>query len=133
MHRRTLSTGTYDYSACFEYVKEEIGSVDLAIANLEVTLGGKPYGFSVQRYVLPDIRGSIGTLLVDYFIYYPRNGNGNFGAVDVYVQTADNPNYVLAGTYDFGQQGANRIRANNISLSTASVRFSLTSTLPKNA
>ena len=42
---------------------------------------------------------------VDYFIYYPRNGNGNFGAVDVYVQTADNPNYVLAGTYDFGQQG----------------------------
>ena len=42
---------------------------------------------------------------VDYFIYYPRNGNGNFGAVDVYVQTTDNPNYVLAGTYDFGQQG----------------------------
>ena len=37
------ATGTYDYSACFEYVKEEIGSVDLAIANLEVTLGGKPY------------------------------------------------------------------------------------------
>ena len=36
------ATGTYDYSACFEYVKEEIGSVDLAIANLEVTLGGKP-------------------------------------------------------------------------------------------
>ena len=37
------ATGTYDYSACFEYVKEEIGSVDLAIATLEVTLGGKPY------------------------------------------------------------------------------------------
>ena len=37
------ATGTYDYSACFEYVKEEIGSVDRAIANLEVTLGGKPY------------------------------------------------------------------------------------------
>lgn len=36
------STG-YDYSACFTYVKEEIGRADLAIANLEVTLGGKPY------------------------------------------------------------------------------------------
>lgn len=36
------STG-YDYSDCFAYVKEEIGKADLAIANLEVTLGGKPY------------------------------------------------------------------------------------------
>ena len=33
----------YDYSTCFEYVKEEISRADLAIANLEVTLGGKPY------------------------------------------------------------------------------------------
>jgi len=33
----------YDYSTCFEYVKEEIGRADFAIANLEVTLGGKPY------------------------------------------------------------------------------------------
>ena len=43
------ATGTYDYSACFEYVKEEIGSVDLAIANLEVTLGGKPNNHSLDR------------------------------------------------------------------------------------
>lgn len=33
----------YDYSPCFEYVKEEISCADLAIANLEVILGGKPY------------------------------------------------------------------------------------------
>jgi len=33
----------YDYSACFTYVKDEIGRADFAIANLEVTLGGKPY------------------------------------------------------------------------------------------
>ncbi len=33
----------YDYSTCFEYVKEEIRRADFAIANLEVTLGGKPY------------------------------------------------------------------------------------------
>ncbi len=33
----------YDYSPCFSYVQKEIGNADLAIANLEVTLGGKPY------------------------------------------------------------------------------------------
>ena len=35
--------GTYDYSPCFEPIKEEIGRADIAIGNLEVTLGGKPY------------------------------------------------------------------------------------------
>lgn len=33
----------YDYADCFRYVKEEISQADIAIANLEVTLGGKPY------------------------------------------------------------------------------------------
>lgn len=33
----------YDYSACFAYVKEVISQADFAVANLEVTLGGKPY------------------------------------------------------------------------------------------
>lgn len=35
--------GTYDYSDCFALVKEEISQADIAIGNLEVTLGGKPY------------------------------------------------------------------------------------------
>ncbi|WP_394707685.1 CapA family protein [uncultured Bacteroides sp.] len=33
----------YDYSDCFKFVKEEISKADIAIGNLEVTLGGKPY------------------------------------------------------------------------------------------
>lgn len=37
------TTTGYDYSPCFEYVKDEISRADLAIGNLEVTLGGKPY------------------------------------------------------------------------------------------
>lgn len=37
------SEGKYDYSDCFKYVKKEISRADVAIANLEVTLGGKPY------------------------------------------------------------------------------------------
>ena len=35
--------GTHDYSECFTYVKDQISAADIAIANLEVTLGGKPY------------------------------------------------------------------------------------------
>lgn len=34
---------SYDYSACFQYIKPVIQSADVAIANLEVTLAGPPY------------------------------------------------------------------------------------------
>ena len=34
---------SYDYTRCFSLVKERISRADLAIGNLEVTLGGKPY------------------------------------------------------------------------------------------
>ena len=33
----------YDYSDCFKHVSSEISKADIAVANLEVTLGGKPY------------------------------------------------------------------------------------------
>lgn len=33
----------FDYSDCFKHIKETISQADIAIANLEVTLGGKPY------------------------------------------------------------------------------------------
>ena len=35
--------GTYDYSECFQYVKHEIESADIAVANFETTLAGPPY------------------------------------------------------------------------------------------
>jgi len=34
---------TYDYSSCFQYIRDYITAADLAIANLEVTLAGPPY------------------------------------------------------------------------------------------
>ena len=37
------TTEGYDYSDCFQHVKKEISEADIAIGNLEVTLGGKPY------------------------------------------------------------------------------------------
>ena len=33
----------YTYAECFRYVKDEISKADIAIGNLEVTLGGRPY------------------------------------------------------------------------------------------
>lgn len=36
-------SGGYDYSDCLKYVKDDISKADIAIGNLEVTFGGKPY------------------------------------------------------------------------------------------
>ena len=38
-----MPDGNYDYSGCFSFVKKEIKEADIAVGNLEVTLGGKPY------------------------------------------------------------------------------------------
>jgi poly-gamma-glutamate synthesis protein (capsule biosynthesis protein) len=35
--------GVYDYSSYFKYLKDYISEADVAVVNLEVTLGGKPY------------------------------------------------------------------------------------------
>lgn len=37
------ANGTYDYTEVFQYLKDEISEVDVAIANLEVTLAGPPF------------------------------------------------------------------------------------------
>lgn len=37
------STGKYDYTSCYQFVKPYIESVDIAIGNLELTLAGPPY------------------------------------------------------------------------------------------
>ncbi len=50
----------YDYTDCFKFVKDEICRADIAVANLEVTLGGKPYrgypAFSAPDEYLSAIR-----------------------------------------------------------------------------
>lgn len=47
------ATGHYDYEPCFRHVKPYTQSVDLAIGNLEVTLGGTPYK-GYPRFSAPD-------------------------------------------------------------------------------
>ena len=51
--RTAAVAGGFDYSDCFAFVKDQVEAADIAIANLEVTLGGKPYaGF--PRFSAPD-------------------------------------------------------------------------------
>ncbi len=45
--------GGYDYFDCFAYVKDDVSDADIAIANLEVPLGGKPYS-GYPRFCAPD-------------------------------------------------------------------------------
>lgn len=40
---RNSETGNYEYDDVFRYVRDEISEADIAVANLEVTLGGSPY------------------------------------------------------------------------------------------
>ena len=35
--------GTYSYSPCYRHIKEYVSKADIAIANLETTIAGKPY------------------------------------------------------------------------------------------
>lgn len=45
--------GTYNYEECFAKVRPEIEWADIAIANFEVTLGGKPYS-GYPQFSAPD-------------------------------------------------------------------------------
>lgn len=45
--------GTYDFTSCYTYIKPYIATADLAIANLEVPLAGKPYS-GYPRFSSPD-------------------------------------------------------------------------------
>jgi len=48
-------TGTYDYSGFFQDIKQEISSADIAMANLETTLGGKESEYTgYPRFNSPD-------------------------------------------------------------------------------
>lgn len=43
---------------------------------------------------------------IDYLIYHTRSGNGNFGEVEVYTATAQEPDYKLYGSFNFRKQNA---------------------------
>ena len=45
--------GTYSYSPCYKYIKNDVSSADIAIANLETTIGKSRYG-GYPSFCAPD-------------------------------------------------------------------------------
>lgn len=48
-----MPDGTYDFNECFEFMKDEIESADVAIANFETTTAGPPYS-GYPQFCAPD-------------------------------------------------------------------------------
>lgn len=90
----------YDYSDCFKYLKEEISSADIAIGNLEVTLGGKPYT-GYPAFSAPD---EFAFALKDagFDIFLTANNHsldrGKYG-LERTIQILDSINIPYLGTY----------------------------------
>ena len=90
----------YDYSSYFKFIKDEIESVDLAIGNLEVTLGGKPYrgypAFSAPDEYLTAIRDAGFDVLITANNHCLDSGRKGLERT---INLLDSMNIPHAGTY----------------------------------
>lgn len=103
------SSNGYDYSSYFEYLKEEIQSVDWAIANLEVTLGGKPYkgypAFSAPDEYLYAIRDAGFNVLITANNHCLDSGKKGLERT---IRMLDSLNIPHAGTYATAEERENK-------------------------
>ena len=101
--------GGYDYSSYFEYVKEEISRADFAIANLEVTLGGKPYkgypAFSAPDEYLTAIHNAGFNVLITANNHSLDRGRKGLERT---IQLIDSLNIPHAGTYINSEERENK-------------------------
>lgn len=68
--------------------------------------------------------------LIDYFVYYTRSGNGNFGKFNLYVATAEKPQYELYGNYDFKEvHSPSKITFTNGLIKPTKIKFEVLSGL----
>lgn len=92
---------TYDYSACFRYVKPIIEAADLAVANLEVTLPGKPPYKGYPQFRSPD---TLAHFLYDagFDLIVTANNHSNDSGKDGVLHTIDvlqNVGFYQTGTF----------------------------------
>jgi len=94
------ASNNYNYNPCFKYVYHLIDQVDLAVANLEVTLGGKPYQ-GYPRFSSPDAlaiackHAGIDILLTANNHCYDRGKQG----LECTVKVLDSLNIKHTGTF----------------------------------
>ena len=80
--------GSYDFKPCFSYVKEQISNADLAIANLELTLPGKPPYTGYPQFRSPE---SLANDLLDtgFDLLVTANNHSNDGHLLGVTNTLD--------------------------------------------
>ncbi len=65
---------------------------------------------------------------IDYIIYYPNGGNGNFGRFRLYTATQADTEYRLAGEYDFKESGnVNRMTLEKPLVKATRIKFEIQS------
>ncbi|MBT4217790.1 MAG: CapA family protein [Flavobacteriales bacterium] len=94
------SVGNYDYGHYFDYTNSLIQNVDFAIANLEVTLAGKPYD-GYPRFSSPD-EYAVAIQNAGFDVLTTANNHSNDCGSDGLVRTInvlDSLKFMHLGTY----------------------------------
>tara|TARA_B110000263_G_scaffold247033_1_gene259112 strand:+ start:507 stop:1697 length:1191 start_codon:yes stop_codon:yes gene_type:complete len=94
------SIGNYNYEHYFDYTSSLINSVDFAIANLEVTLAGKPYS-GYPRFCAPD-EYAVAIQNAGFDVLTTSNNHSNDRGSDGLVRTInvlDSLKFMHLGTY----------------------------------
>ena len=94
------SIGNYNYEHYFNYTSSLINSVDFAIANLEVTLAGKPYS-GYPRFCAPD-EYAVAIQNAGFDVLTTSNNHSNDRGSDGLVRTInvlDSLKFMHLGTY----------------------------------
>lgn len=103
------TTGKYDFSSQFEYIKPIINDVDVTVANFEVTLAGPPYSgypaFSCPDQLASDIKNAG----INYLV--TANNHINDRGLDGFVRTEkvlDSVGLVHTGSFSSVDKMKNR-------------------------
>ncbi|MBE6216975.1 MAG: CapA family protein [Bacteroidales bacterium] len=96
------SNGRYDFSSYFELIEDRISSADLAIANMEFTLGGEPYT-GYPCFSAPDsFADYLADVGFDVFLaannhIFDRGSSGAARTLDIYRRSGEEKGILFTG------------------------------------
>lgn len=91
------TTDSYQTNYGIEYIYDDIKGEETFNGMHWHTAWNKPISKENPANIEIDLPGD---KQVDFFVYYPRNGNGKWGEIEVYGQTAESPSYVLMDKFN---------------------------------
>lgn len=107
MHQKQIETahkndGTYDFSTYFHHLEKHIRSADIAVGNMEFTLGGKPYT-GYPAFSAPDSYATyIADIGFDIFLLannhiFDKGANGAKRTLDIYDRIKESHGIMITG------------------------------------